>query len=271
VLDTVPLAGAASALVAPEVIKGIDPTGAQLTSGQTALVTAISTLVAGVAADALGQNAQGAMSAAENEALNNATRHPEAAKNGGLLSSFWDAVSSAGSYVGDQLASAGRGAVNMGNQFLGLMNANNGQTPPSDPNPLVQASNGNPLATGGAVVTPPTVACMPGAGCVVTPPLVSPGSPNNAPSNAILSSGNSGNDGGSATGQGSARNTAVNQAELDALAANGVKFAPQNVVATGTTPSGQIVFLETGSSSAGLQHIIEEHGAEFANMGVSPA
>ncbi|MGF6611573.1 hypothetical protein OKW45_006495 [Paraburkholderia sp. WSM4175] len=31
------------------------------------------------------------------------------------------------------------------------------------------------------------------------------------------------------------------------------------------------VFLETGSSSAGLQHIIEEHGAEFANMGVSPA
>jgi filamentous hemagglutinin len=46
---------------------------------------------------------------------------------------------------------------------------------------------------------------------------------------------------------------------------------PQNVVATGTAPDGQIVFLETGSSSAGLKHIIEEHGAEFANMGVSPA
>lgn len=31
------------------------------------------------------------------------------------------------------------------------------------------------------------------------------------------------------------------------------------------------MFLETGSSSAGLQHIVQEHGAEFANMGVSPA
>lgn len=68
-----------------------------------------------------------------------------------------------------------------------------------------------------------------------------------------------------------ATNTAVSQADLDTLAANGVKFTPQNVVATGTTPSGQTVFLETGNSDAGLQHIIEEHGAEFANMGVSPA
>lgn len=64
--------------------------------------------------------------------------------------------------------------------------------------------------------------------------------------------------------------TSVRQADLDALAANGVKFTPQNVVATGKTPSGQVIFLETGSSSAGLQHIIEQHGAEFANMGVSP-
>nr|WP_281425830.1 hemagglutinin repeat-containing protein [Paraburkholderia edwinii] len=70
---------------------------------------------------------------------------------------------------------------------------------------------------------------------------------------------------------GNAANNAVKQADLEILAANGVKFTLQNVVATGTTPSGQIVFLETGSSSAGLQHIIEEHGAEFANMGVSPA
>jgi hypothetical protein len=70
---------------------------------------------------------------------------------------------------------------------------------------------------------------------------------------------------------GNAANNAVKQADLEVLAANGVKFTLQNVVATGTTPSGQIVFLETGSSSAGLQHIIEEHGAEFANMGVSPA
>ena len=63
----------------------------------------------------------------------------------------------------------------------------------------------------------------------------------------------------------------VSQADLNTLAANGVKFTPQNVVATGTTPSGQIVFLETGNSSAGLQHIVDGHASDFANIGVSEA
>lgn len=66
-----------------------------------------------------------------------------------------------------------------------------------------------------------------------------------------------------------AANVVVNQADLDTLAATGVKFTPQNVLATGTTPSGQVVFLETGSSSAGLQHIIEGHGVDFANQGIA--
>jgi filamentous hemagglutinin len=65
-----------------------------------------------------------------------------------------------------------------------------------------------------------------------------------------------------------ATNTAVSQADLDTLAANGVKFTPQNVLATGTTPSGQTVFLETGSPSSGLQHIVDEHANDFANIGV---
>jgi filamentous hemagglutinin len=47
-----------------------------------------------------------------------------------------------------------------------------------------------------------------------------------------------------------------------------VKFTPQNVLATGTAPSGQTVFLETGSPSSGLQHIIDEHASDFANIGV---
>jgi len=62
---------------------------------------------------------------------------------------------------------------------------------------------------------------------------------------------------------------AVRQADLDVLAANGVKFTPENVIATGKTPSGQIVFLETGNSSAGLQHIVEGHASDFASIGVS--
>jgi filamentous hemagglutinin len=53
------------------------------------------------------------------------------------------------------------------------------------------------------------------------------------------------------------------------LTANGVKFTPENVIATGQTPDGQVVFLETGNSSAGLQHIVEAHGDDFANIGVT--
>ncbi|OJA61586.1 hypothetical protein BGV68_04550 [Burkholderia ubonensis] len=74
------------------------------------------------------------------------------------------------------------------------------------------------------------------------------------------------------TGSGSSSTkSGVSQADLNALAENGVKFTPQNVVATGTTPNGQVVFLETGNSSAGLQHIIDGHAADFANIGVSQA
>jgi hypothetical protein len=60
----------------------------------------------------------------------------------------------------------------------------------------------------------------------------------------------------------------VNQADLNVLAANGVKFTPANVVATGRGADGSVVFLETGSAKAGLQHIVQEHGAEFASIGV---
>lgn len=58
---------------------------------------------------------------------------------------------------------------------------------------------------------------------------------------------------------------------LEEMKANGVKFSPENVVATGRGQSGQVVFLETGNSKAGLQHITEEHGSQFAQMGVSEA
>ncbi len=63
----------------------------------------------------------------------------------------------------------------------------------------------------------------------------------------------------------------VDPAALDTLAANGVKFTPGNVVATGKTPGGQVVFLETGNPASGLQHIVLEHGIDFANIGISEA
>ncbi|PTR34270.1 hypothetical protein C8J98_102458 [Luteibacter sp. OK325] len=64
-------------------------------------------------------------------------------------------------------------------------------------------------------------------------------------------------------------NLAVSQADLDTLAANGVRFTSQNVVATGTTSEGAVVFLETGSQTAGLQHIIERHGDDFVSKGIA--
>ncbi|WP_374755178.1 hypothetical protein [Pseudomonas syringae] len=63
----------------------------------------------------------------------------------------------------------------------------------------------------------------------------------------------------------------LNTSLLDELTANGVKFTPENVIATTRSSSGKVVFLETGNSKAGLQHIIEEHGSQFAQMGVSEA
>ena len=151
------------------------------------------TLLGGGLAGLAGANAQGGATAAQNEVLNNTDKHPEdAAKNGGVLSAFGNLVSA----VGDQLASAGRGAVNMGNQFLGLMNANSGQTPPSDPNPLVQANDGNPPNTGASPVTPSTPATP-----VCDPPVctVMPGSPGTS-GHITISNGNSGDDSGTGTG-----------------------------------------------------------------------
>lgn len=66
-------------------------------------------------------------------------------------------------------------------------------------------------------------------------------------------------------------NGGVNPALLSELTANGVKFTPENVIATARSPSGQVVFLETGNPTAGLRHIVQEHATDFANIGVSEA
>ncbi|WP_080401996.1 VENN motif pre-toxin domain-containing protein [Burkholderia ubonensis] len=166
-----------SAAFSPDVVKAIDPTGAPLDAGQQAALAAFATLAGGGLAGLAGQNAMAGATAAQNEALNNTGDHAaDAVKKGGLLSAVGTWLQNT---YGDPIGSF----KNWGNQFVGLMQASNGQTPPSDPNPLVQASNGNPPATGGAVVTPPVVACSPGAGCVVTSPIASPGA-TGSPSNA---------------------------------------------------------------------------------------
>jgi filamentous hemagglutinin len=102
-------------------------------------------------------------------------------------------ANSALGWIGDQLASAGRGAENLANQFAALVNANGAQGSYVDPNDLGGPGSGHPptASGGGAVVTPPIVACGP-AGCVVSPPVAVPGAAGYVPSTATLNSGDNG-------------------------------------------------------------------------------
>jgi hypothetical protein len=58
---------------------------------------------------------------------------------------------------------------------------------------------------------------------------------------------------------------------LEELAQNGVKHTPENVIAIGKAADGRVVFLESGNSKAGLQHILERHSADFEAKGISEA
>ena len=59
------------------------------------------------------------------------------------------------------------------------------------------------------------------------------------------------------------------RALIDEVIANGDKITPQNVVLITRDPNGKIVWLEKGNSSAGLKHIIDQHGHEFNGKGIS--
>ena len=202
------IGGAASAALSPDLLKAIDPTGAALSPGQEAAMAGFATLLGGGLAGLAGANAQGGATAAQNEVLNNTDDHPEnAAKNGGVLGTLAGAFS--------DLVNANNAARNwvqgQVNQFIGLLNANSGQTPPSDPNPLVDANNGGnpPAAGGGTVVVMPTPCPVGPGACGVTAVPV-PGAPSNTPSNAILSAGDeSVSTSSGTTGQGSTTNSTV--------------------------------------------------------------
>jgi hypothetical protein len=62
---------------------------------------------------------------------------------------------------------------------------------------------------------------------------------------------------------------ATRQALIDELRRNGVKFSEDDLLKIGRDRSGKVVFLEEGSSSAGLQHILDEHADDFARRGAA--
>jgi AmiR/NasT family two-component response regulator len=69
-----------------------------------------------------------------------------------------------------------------------------------------------------------------------------------------------------------ARRVGVHRAELlGELARGGVKHTPESVVGIGRAADGRVVFLESGSSRAGLQHIVERHCGDFATRGIAEA
>jgi filamentous hemagglutinin len=124
-------------------LKAIDPTGAALSPGQQAAMEGFATLLGGGLAGLAGANAQGGANAALNEVMNNTDDHPEtAAKNGGVLGAFGNLLSA----VGDQLASAGRGALNLGSMLAGMVQSGAQQKMSESPSDLVAQGVANGIS-----------------------------------------------------------------------------------------------------------------------------
>jgi len=66
-----------------------------------------------------------------------------------------------------------------------------------------------------------------------------------------------------------AKASADNQQLFETLVQNTVRFSPESVVGIKRTQDGRVVFLETGSSRAGLQHIVERHANDFEARGIT--
>ncbi|MBN3066330.1 VENN motif pre-toxin domain-containing protein [Pectobacterium aquaticum] len=66
-----------------------------------------------------------------------------------------------------------------------------------------------------------------------------------------------------------AKNAFTTKSLLKEMTTQGIKFTPENVVSVAKDNSGKIIFLEKGNSKSGLQHIVEEHGSQFAQIGIA--
>ncbi len=236
------IGGAASAIVAPDVIKAIDPTGVDLTTGQTALVTAISTLVGGGIASAAGQNVQGAVSAAQNEALNNSTQDPQAAaKSGGLAKALIAAAYTLMPWLPGNPAGQAVTSVVLSNakDLVGQIPSPNGPNPPS---------------TGAAPVT----VCDPPF-CYVS---VSPGWAG-GPSSPLLSKGG---DNGEGELEGSTGSSATGQAP----ATNSTAAGPFSTYDTSITNAGsEYLNVKTNVTADQFESNLISNGYSVTNQGTN--
>ncbi len=53
------------------------------------------------------------------------------------------------------------------------------------------------------------------------------------------------------------------------VVASGEKISPEKVVMITRDPNGKIVWLESGNTKSGLEHIINKHGHEFNGRGIA--
>ena len=56
---------------------------------------------------------------------------------------------------------------------------------------------------------------------------------------------------------------------ISELGKQGVKHSPDDIIRIGRGSGDEIVFLERGNSEAGLQHILQRHGDQFAQRGIA--
>lgn len=172
-------AGAAGAGVASALAGKLNGLADQIGSatGSMTLGNVTSNVLAGLGGAVVG-GGMGAFTAANADLYNRSTGNGDG--KGGTGSQFLD-------FIGDQLASAGRGAQNLANQFAALVNANGPQGPYVSPDDLNgPGGNSKPPATGGSAV--PVTVCVPPV-CVVVP-AVTPGAPGYGAGNTTLNSGN---------------------------------------------------------------------------------
>lgn len=59
------------------------------------------------------------------------------------------------------------------------------------------------------------------------------------------------------------------KALISEVVASGEKISPEKVVMITRDPNGKIVWLESGNTKSGLEHIINKHGHEFNGRGIA--
>ncbi|MDR6473659.1 filamentous hemagglutinin [Burkholderia sp. OAS925] len=196
------IGAATSAMLSPLAIIAMDPTGAPLTEGQAAVVTALSVLTGGVAAGLAGGDAQAGATWAENEATNNSEKHTADILKACLQSSFCSAMLPAPAKIaaiGYVASAMGSSKDDSGNNLPQLPDH-----PGNNDDDLSGGSQGQ-HASGFTLAGTPIPVCVPYGGCTFV--IVPVPTPFSLPSiGAIFSTGNGSDSGNSGDSTKSANN-----------------------------------------------------------------